>query len=138
MVLSIVISKEHMSLLIEESKRSEEEFGALLFGKIDENKAVVHSIKLLQYSERSPTHFRADSIFLLNSFSEAEKKCLELVGIFHSHPAPPKPSVSDLRFMRLNRVVWMIVDNRDFKLGAYVLKDDGLIEVRIKVVGNFS
>ncbi|RLG45298.1 MAG: metalloprotease [Thermoproteota archaeon] len=138
MVSSIVISKEKMNLLLEESKKSEKEFGALLFGRIEGNKAIVHLIKLLRYSERSTTHFIADPIFLLESFSEAEKMGLELVGIFHSHPAPPKPSASDLRYMALNPVVWLIVDNTNFTVGAYVLEKGGLRQVGIEVIKNFS
>ena len=138
MVSSIVISKEKMNLLLEESKKSEKEFGALLFGRIEGNKAIVHLIKLLRYSERSTTHFIADPIFLMESFSEAEKMGLELVGIFHSHPAPPKPSASDLRYMELNPVVWLIVDNTNLTVGAYVLEKGGLRQVGIEVIKNFS
>jgi len=138
MVSRIVILKEKMNLLLEESKKSEKEFGALLFGRIEGNKAIVHLIKLLRYSERSTTHFIADPIFLMESFSEAEKMGLELVGIFHSHPAPPKPSASDLRYMELNPVVWLIVDNTNFTVGAYVLEKGGLRQVGIEVIKNFS
>ncbi|RLG52295.1 MAG: metalloprotease [Thermoproteota archaeon] len=127
-----------MNLLLEESKKSEKEFGALLFGRIEGNKAIVHLIKLLRYSERSTTHFIADPIFLMESFSEAEKMGLELVGIFHSHPAPPKPSASDLRYMELNPVVWLIVDNTNLTVGAYVLEKGGLRQVGIEVIKNFS
>jgi len=138
MVSSIVISKEKMNLLLEESKKSEKEFRALLFGRIEGNKAIAYLIKLLRYSERSTTHFIADPIFLLESFSEAEEMGLELVGIFHSHPAPPKPSASDLRYMELNPVVWIIVDNTNLTVGAYVLEKGGLRQVGIKVIKNFS
>ncbi len=138
MVSRIVILKEKMNLLLEESKKSEKEFGALLFGRIEGNKAIVHLIKLLRYSERSTTHFIADPIFLMESFSEAEKMGLELVGIFHSHPAPPKPSASDLRYMELNPVVWLIVDNTNLTVGAYVLEKGGLRQVGIEVIKNFS
>ncbi len=138
MISSIVISKEKMNLLLEKSKKSEKELGALLFGRIEGNRAIVHLIKLLRYSERSTTHFIADPFFLLKSFSEAEKMGLELIGIFHSHPAPPAPSTADLRYMELNPVVWVIVDNTNLAVGAYVLESSGLSEVRIEVVNNLS
>jgi len=127
-----------MSLLLKESKKSEKEFEALLFGRIEGSKAVVHLIKFLRYSERSTLTLWRIQFFLLESLSEAEKMRLELVGIFHSHSAPLEPSTSDLRYMELNPVVWLIVDNTNFDVGAYMLENDELKEVRIKMVNNLS
>ena len=115
-VLSIEIPKEHMESLLEESRKSSEEIGALLFGKFEGKRAVVTSVKMLKYSERSSSHFLANPFFLSESLLKADEISLELVGIFHSHPAPPRPSVLDLKFMELNPVVWVIATTRRWRL----------------------
>ncbi|HIE22892.1 MAG TPA: M67 family peptidase [Candidatus Korarchaeota archaeon] len=130
----ITISKDHLDFLLKESKKSSEEVGALLFGKFEVDKTVVELVKMLRYSERSTTHFMADPLFLLESFSEAEKKGLELVGIFHSHPAPPRPSSLDMKYMELNPIVWLIADSISLVLRVYRLDAGELKEVEIEIV----
>ena len=118
-VLSIEIPKEQMESLLEESRKSSEEIEALLFGKFEGRRAVVTSVKMLKYSERSSSHFLTSPFFLSKSLLEADEIGLELVGIFHSHPAPPRPSVLDLKFMELNPVVWVIADSTKMEVKAY-------------------
>ena len=118
-VLSIEIPKEQMESLLEESRKSSEEIEALLFGKFEGRRAVVTSVKMLKYSERSSSHFLINPFFLSKSLLEADEIGLELVGIFHSHPAPPRPSVLDLKFMELNPVVWVIADSTKMEVKAY-------------------
>ncbi len=137
-ISKITISKEHLTVLLEESKRSGKEVGALLFGRFERDKAVVELVKMLRYSERSLTHFMADPFFLLESFSEAEKLGLELVGIFHSHPAPPRPSALDMRYMELNPVVWLIADSIKLMIRAYKLDEGELNEIKIEIVNTPS
>jgi proteasome lid subunit RPN8/RPN11 len=69
---------------------------------------VVSHIELIQNIAESKTSFSVDPEVEYKLLVEAEERGEDLVGIFHSHPAPPKPSSSDLRNMRLNPVVWLI------------------------------
>ena len=65
---------------------------------------------------------------------EAEEQGEDLVGIYHSHPAPPVPSETDLRNMRLNPVIWLISSKLtgDWITNAYVLVGDNVDKVSIK------
>jgi proteasome lid subunit RPN8/RPN11 len=60
---------------------------------------------------------------------EAEKTNRMIVSIFHSHPAPPKPSSTDLLFMRLNPCVWMIARSNNAEVKAYQLRKGELHKV---------
>ena len=55
----------------------------------------VHEVFLIQNAERSPTRFRMDAQAQLKAFRDMEERGLDLVGIFHSHPADhPSEAVS--------------------------------------------
>ncbi len=129
----ISISSKHIQLLMEKSRKSDQEIGALLFGVVRGEEALVRSVKLMRYSSRSRTYFQADPTFLFESFSEADRLGFDLVGIFHSHPAPPFPSSIDLKYMELNPVVWIIADSRSFELKAYLLEKGYLREIKIRI-----
>jgi proteasome lid subunit RPN8/RPN11 len=46
---------------------------------------------------RSPVRFRMSPVEQLHSFDQMEREGLDLIGIFHSHPAgPERPSATDI------------------------------------------
>ena len=57
----------------------------LLAGKID----TVHEVLAITNQLRSSTRFRMEPAEQVRAFAMIETKGLELLGIFHSHPAPP-------------------------------------------------
>ncbi|MDP8941956.1 MAG: M67 family metallopeptidase, partial [Thermoproteota archaeon] len=84
---------------------------ALLLGNYTnkENEIQVIETLSMKNSDALPTtRFRIDSQELINGYLRAEKMGLNVVGIFHSHPAPPIPSSTDKIFMEINPVVWLI------------------------------
>jgi proteasome lid subunit RPN8/RPN11 len=101
---------------------------ALLLG---ENNVVVEIFPMRNIDE-SPVTFSMDSTELLDAYSLAESKGLQVIGIFHSHPAQPSPSSSDIKFMEINPVVWLIYSTTEWRLKAYVF-DDYVKEVAIKI-----
>ena len=66
---------------------------------------VVRSVLPIANQERSPSRFRMDAREQLRGFRSIEEAGLDLVGIFHSHPAElgsqtdpePGPSATDIR-----------------------------------------
>ncbi|MBD3405508.1 MAG: peptidase [Candidatus Lokiarchaeota archaeon] len=84
---------------------------SLLFG--NETESGFHATRAVHMNNtlRSKTQFRIDPEELYSLLLAAERDNEELVGIFHSHPAPPFPSSSDISNMRLNPVVWIIASN---------------------------
>jgi proteasome lid subunit RPN8/RPN11 len=106
---------------------------ALLFGTEKTGQVFVNTVELLENYASSKTKFAVDPVKQYNLLVRAEERGEELVCIFHSHPAPPVPSESDLRNMRLNSVVWIIASKTTgkWKHGAYMLDGEQLSEIRI-------
>ena len=117
-----------------ETKHPEESV-ALLFGTILEN--IIHTSRIaLVENESSSRHttFRVNPEVEYQLLIESEERGESLIGIFHSHNAPPKPSKIDLRNMKLNPVVWIISSKITgaWITKAYILKNDNPVEVVIK------
>jgi [CysO sulfur-carrier protein]-S-L-cysteine hydrolase len=101
---------------------------ALLLGK---NDAVVEILPMRNIDE-SPLTFSMESTELVDAYNLAEIKGLQIIAIFHSHPAQPSPSSSDIKFMEINPVVWLIYSTTEWRLKAYIY-DDCVKEVTIKI-----
>ncbi|MFW9793430.1 MAG: M67 family metallopeptidase [Candidatus Thorarchaeota archaeon] len=109
------------------------EAAALLFGNIAKNSVIVKHIELVSNeSISSLTAFNVNPEEQYRLFVEAEERNEELVCIFHSHPAPPYPSETDRRNMKLNPVVWLIASKESgtWESRAYLLSDDTVEEVQ--------
>lgn len=110
---------------------------ALLLGNYTnkENEIQVIETLSMKNSDASPTtRFRIDSQELINGYLRAEKMGLNVVGIFHSHPAPPIPSSTDKIFMEINPVVWLIYSTLTNESRAYIFEQKKVREVRLRVI----
>ena len=105
-----------------------EESCALLLG---ENDAVAEILPMRNVDE-SPLTFSIESTELVDAYNLAESKGLQVIAIFHSHPAQPSPSSTDIKFMEINPVVWLIYSTTEWRLKGYVY-DDYVKEVTIKI-----
>jgi proteasome lid subunit RPN8/RPN11 len=108
------------------------EAAALLFGKVSESSVVVTRIELVHNEAvSSTTSFMVNPEEQYRLLVEAEEQGEELVGIFHSHPAPPFPSSRDQQNMKLNPVVWFIAskDSGTWVSKAFLMKEDQVKEV---------
>jgi proteasome lid subunit RPN8/RPN11 len=74
----------------------------------------------LKNAELSPYSFRVEPSELIEAYETAERKGLQVIGIFHSHPGKPSPSSTDLKYMEINPVVWLIYSSTDKKFDAYI------------------
>jgi [CysO sulfur-carrier protein]-S-L-cysteine hydrolase len=101
---------------------------ALLLG---ENNIVVEILPMRNVDE-SPITFSIESTELVHAYNLAESKGLQVIAIFHSHPAQPSPSSTDIKFMEINPVVWLIYSTTEWRLKGYVY-DDYVKEVTIKI-----
>ncbi len=124
----ITLSQSDKKILAEYSENQKpNESCAILFGK--DNKVL--DLFLTENIEESPVNFTISNKQLIEAYSIAEEKKLEVVGIFHSHPnSDAYPSNMDEKFMQSNPVVWIIYSgiNKNFK--AYIL-ESGIIEIPI-------
>lgn len=132
--MEIEISREDVELLLRHARKERPyEAVAVLLGIRKEDKFSVRAVRLMRNILRSTTEFQIDPVELYNIYLEAEKRRLNVIGIFHSHPAPPYPSFLDIKYMKLNPVVWLIASSIDWNVRAFILKND-LKEVKLKIM----
>ena len=108
------------------------EAAALLFGNISEHSITVDYIELVPNESTSGiTSFKVNPEEQYRLLEEAEERNEELVCVFHSHPAPPFPSTTDRRNMKLNPVVWLIASKVSgiWESRAFLMVDDAVEEV---------
>ena len=103
---------------------------AFLLGKNDK----VTEILPMRNADESQISFSIEPQEVLRAYDLAESKELQMVGIFHSHPAQPAPSGTDRKFMEINPVVWLIYSTTEQRFKAYVY-DSEVSEVVVKITG---
>ncbi len=130
---TIIITQTQKQILIEHAKKcAPAESCALLFGKEESDITTVNDVLLTKNTEDSPVNFVISNEELLSGYQEAERKGLDVVGIFHSHPhSEAMPSSTDKKFMTINPVVWVIFSNSENEMNAFVLESE-IIPVQIK------
>ena len=83
---------------------------------------------------QSPTSFEINPETFVKAFNEAEQEGLDLIGLFHSHPAPAAPSSIDLEYMKLwGDVLWSILSSTSGDLAAYEMKNGEVREIPIEI-----
>src|SRR5918992_380281 len=91
------------------------------------------TISLTAAQIRQLTEIAKDA--LPDAYNLAESKGMQVIAIFHSHPAKPWPSSTDIKFMEINPVVWVIYSTTESRLKAFVYDDDDFIkEIDIRII----
>lgn len=110
------------------------EAAALIFGNVSGSSIIVKHIELVSNeSDSRIISFKVNPEEQYRLFMEAEERNEELVCIFHSHPAPPYPSNTDLKNMKLNPVAWLIAskESGEWESRAYLLNDETVEEIKV-------
>ena len=108
---------------------------ALLLGETsteNSDEIIVSDVITVKNSDSSPVTFSIDPDDLINAYQVSEARNLQVVGIFHSHPAEPFPSSTDKKYMKINPVVWLIYSTVTNESRAYIFEDK-LKEVELRV-----
>jgi [CysO sulfur-carrier protein]-S-L-cysteine hydrolase len=134
-IKSLILTQIELNKLVYFANKSlPNESCALLLGNYNnENEIKVIDSLAMRNSDESPISFRIESQELINGYLTAEKMNLNVVGIFHSHPAPPMPSSTDKIFMEINPVVWLIYSTLINLSRAYIFEQK-IREVQLKVI----
>ena len=136
----ILLNQKQIDSLIQHSEKAGvAESCAMLLGTHNEQQWNVKEVFRPRNAHNdSTTSFIISPEELLQGHQLAEKKHLELVGIFHSHPdTAASPSSMDKKFMKINGdVPWIIFSGINTDLKAFTLEEDMDTEkeVKIKVV----
>lgn len=133
-IITITLRSAHFDFLVRIAKESLPlECCAFLLGS-GENDFLVHEILPMKNVDESKFSFSIEPEQLMYAYGLAEKKKLQIVGIFHSHPSKPVPSLTDVRFMEINPVVWLIYSTITNQLKGYIYDDDHVIEVCVRIM----
>ena len=133
-LLKLKISKEHLDRIIRESKASRIEICGLLLGNVEGDVGVVEEIRFGKNIKSSTVEFEIDPTDLYEVLTYAEKKGLEVVGMFHSHPASAKPSKLDLKGMQLWPIPWLIVSSTDGSYDCFLLDLEKKRLMKVQVI----
>ena len=134
--MKILLSQHQLLLLENESKKSYPvESCALLFGTKIGGLATVNKIVVAPNMLKSNFRFEADPSVVYRAFVESEKEKLDLVAIFHSHPAPAAPSNIDLYNMKFwGETIWLIFSSTDKVFKAYHVESGKISEIPIETL----
>jgi proteasome lid subunit RPN8/RPN11 len=134
-IKSLILTQIELNKLVYFANKSlpNESCALLLGNNNNENEIKVIDSLAMRNSDESPRSFRIESQELINGYLTAEKMNLNVVGIFHSHPAPPIPSSTDKIFMEINPVVWLIYSTLINQSRAYIFEQK-IREVQLKVI----
>ena len=125
----IKLSESNKKILSEYSENQKpNESCALLFGRDN----TVMDLFLTENIEKSPVNFTISNKQLIEGYSMAEQKNMQVIGIFHSHPdSEAYPSNTDKKFMQSNPVAWIIYSGINKNFRAYFLESE-IMEVPIE------
>jgi proteasome lid subunit RPN8/RPN11 len=106
----------------------------LLLGRIvNDNEYCVELVKIMENKTRSQYSFQMDPDELKEAYQWASNNSLDVVGVYHSHLDGSTPSSTDLIFMKLNPVIWLIYEVSGSRFRAFTVVKDILKEVKIKI-----
>ena len=108
---------------------------AILLGKKSNTKSIVQYILPMNNSSHSSIEFNIDSDDLFEAYNKARGMNLDILAIFHSHPAQPIPSTKDKIFMLINPIIWLIYSTSSQTFKAFIVnKEEEIQEIIIILI----
>jgi len=134
-------------------KATPNEACGLIFGEIQEinndgdykYKYYSKDFQCIGSSNKSPVAFLLDNDDMLTKLSTSISKNnnLELIAIFHSHPAGASPSGVDKKCMKsyhncgikkFQHLIWIIMDSRSKEINGFIYLKNKLLQIAINFV----
>jgi len=133
--ISLSVTENQIDSLIRLTKEYlPNESCCLLLGRIvNDNEYCVEQVKIMENKTHSEYSFQMDPDELMEVYQWASDNSLDIVGVYHSHLDGSAPSSTDLIFMKLNPVIWLIYEVSGLRFRAFTLVQDILKEVKIKI-----
>lgn len=133
MISSLILDKEHAREIMDHvNLHAPLEACGLLAGKSDR----VEKVLFVQNQAQSPVRFVMDPYEQLQAFDWIEANGLELVGIFHSHPAGPETASPTDIAEAAYKVVHLICSRKDgtWTLRGFWIEEGRATEVALQFV----
>jgi proteasome lid subunit RPN8/RPN11 len=132
--LSLLVTESQLDTLTHFAREDyPNESCSLLLGNIVNNEYCVKMIKRMENIAHSEYSFNIDPDELMKAYKWASANELNVVGVFHSHLVGSHPSNTDLTFMKINPVIWLIYEVSSSTHTAHLLVEDSLEKVKIEI-----
>jgi proteasome lid subunit RPN8/RPN11 len=132
--ITLLLTVDQINSLISSTKEDlPNESCFLLLGDIVDCEYRVKELKRMNNLAQSEYSFSMDPDELMKVYRWASDKELDVIGVYHSHLEGSDPSATDLTFMRINPVIWLIYELFGSRFRAFILAQDNLKEVRVKL-----
>ena len=129
----LILSRQHWHTMLEHVERQIPlEACGLLAGKNDR----VENVIVVRNQAQSPARFVMDPYEQLRAFEWIESHGLELLGIFHSHPAGPETaSATDIAeaAYEVVHLVWSRTQN-DWQARGFWIENGRATEVSLEII----
>ena len=133
MIPQLTLTREHVQEIVEHvNAHAPLESCGLLAGKNDR----VEKVLFVQNQAQSPVRFVMDPYGQLHAFEWIESNRLDLLGIFHSHPAGPETASPTDTAEAAYDVVHVICSRTDdqWKLRGFWIENGEAVEVTLQIV----
>jgi len=132
--LSLLVTENQIDTLARFAREDfPNESCSLLLGNIVNNEYCVKMIKRMENMAHSEYSFNMDPDELMKAYQWASANELNVVGVFHSHLVGSHPSNTDLTFMKINPVIWLIYEVSSSTYRAHLLVENSLEEIKIEI-----
>lgn len=132
--ITLLVTENQIDYLIRSTKEDfPHESCSLLLGSIVDDEYHVKVLKKMENKAHSEYSFHMDSDELMKVYKWASDNALDVVGVYHSHLEGSNPSNTDLTYMKINPVIWLIYDVSKSTYRGFLLVQDCLKEIKIKI-----
>ena len=133
---TITMSKNQLIFLEKFSQKNKPlESCAILVGSLNNNQYKVIDIIQMENYDRSEIRFSINEEKLFELYKEIESMNLSIVGIFHSHSSIPFPSKTDIQYMQINPVPWIITSTITGDTKCFLYDDkEGVMKIDLLVM----
>jgi proteasome lid subunit RPN8/RPN11 len=93
-------------------------------------------IQMENSAEKSEIRFSINEEKLFELYKEIESMNLSIVAIFHSHPSIPFPSKTDILYMQINPIPWIITSTITGNTKCFLYDEKERVkEIKLLVTG---
>jgi proteasome lid subunit RPN8/RPN11 len=132
----LISTKQLEKMRLDVECRAPEEACGLLAGKFDADICRVAEVIQTENTLHSPFRYRLDPKEQLAAFNHIESQGLELIGIYHSHPAgPTNPSNTDIAEAYYPDATYLIWSKSavEWKCRGFIIRDRKFKEVIVVI-----
>ena len=131
---SKALFKIKKQLLDQDKSISKNEFEVcgIISGRKKGNEYIASKIYIMENKIKSFVRFEIDNDNLYQIYRKIESYNESVIGIYHSHPSHPIPSKTDLEYMKINPIPWLIKSTTENQIRCFIYIDN---EISKDIIG---